>query len=134
MFPFWIHLNPYQIVMNDSKFKCHVTYSLSMRCPIWTTIFLNKMLVSTNCCTLMYYFQPWLKNVHRHWFFCFKISSRMRDLSRASLLPSALKSLLSYIWNSKLPTISFVKALKCFSIFLLAMSYKGIMGTPYEWV
>jgi len=70
MFPFWIHLNPNQIVMNDSKFKCHVTYSLSMRCPIWTSIFLNKMLVSADCCTLMYYFQPWLKNVHRHWFFC----------------------------------------------------------------
>jgi len=25
MFHFWIHLNPNQIVMNDSNFKCHVT-------------------------------------------------------------------------------------------------------------
>jgi hypothetical protein len=34
-------------------FICYVTYSLSMKCPIWTSIFFNKTLVSTNVVTLL---------------------------------------------------------------------------------
>jgi hypothetical protein len=32
--PFQIHQILGQIVVNDSKFICYVTYSLSMKCPI----------------------------------------------------------------------------------------------------
>jgi len=51
--PFRIHQILGQIVVNDLKFICYVTYNLSMKCPIWTSIFLNKTLVFTNVVTLL---------------------------------------------------------------------------------
>jgi hypothetical protein len=50
-----------QIVMNDSKFKCYVTYSLSMKHLIWTSIFLNKALVSTNYFNIVILFSAMAK-------------------------------------------------------------------------
>jgi hypothetical protein len=51
-----IHLNLNQIVMNDSKFKCYITYNLSMTCLIWTSIFLNKTLIFVNCWNIVVLF------------------------------------------------------------------------------
>jgi hypothetical protein len=50
----WIHQISGQIVVNDLKFICYVTYSLSMRCPIWTSMFLNKTLVFANYYNMLF--------------------------------------------------------------------------------
>jgi hypothetical protein len=50
-----------QIVMNDLKFKCYVTYNLSMKHSIWTSIFLSKALVSTNYFNIVVLFSAMAK-------------------------------------------------------------------------
>jgi hypothetical protein len=54
-----------KIVVDDSKLICYVTYSLSMRPPIWTSIFLNKALVFANYCSITMLFSNMVEKCSR---------------------------------------------------------------------
>ncbi len=83
-------------MVNDSKFICYVTYSLSMKHPIWT-IFLSKALVFTNCCNIVVLFLAMVEKCSRtlifYLLFCFVTSYGMLVLSKGYLLASSLKPL-----------------------------------------
>ncbi len=82
-------------MVNDSKFISYVTYSLSMRHPIWTSIFLSKALVFTNCCNIVVLFLVMVEKCSRtlifYLLFCFVTSYGVLVLSKGYLLASSLK-------------------------------------------
>ncbi len=86
---------PGRVVVNDSKLICYVTYSLFMRCLIWTYIFLNKGLVSTHCCNIVMLFLAMVEKYLRTLIFCllfwFVTSFEVIGLSKGSFLTSSLK-------------------------------------------
>ncbi len=73
-------------MVNDSKLICYVTYSLSMRRSIWTSIFLNKTLVFTNYCNIVVLFLAMVEKCSRTLIFCllfcFVSSSGVISLSK----------------------------------------------------
>jgi len=94
-------------VVNDSKFICYVTYSLSMKRPIWTSIFFSKALVSRDCCNIDVLFSTMVENCSKTlifcFLFCFVTSSRMIGLFKSFFQTSSLEPLSGLFENLDYP-------------------------------
>jgi hypothetical protein len=68
-----------------------------MKRPIWTSIFLSKTLVSTNCCNIVVLFSAMVEKCSKTLilclFLCFVTLFKMIGLSKGYLLTSSLKTL-----------------------------------------
>ncbi len=104
-----------------NEFTSYVTYNLFMRCPIEHPCFWIKHWFQQIVVTCLYYFQPWLKNIHTHqafFLFCFSTSSEVKGFSIGYLLPSSFEALLKSTSNYELPTISSISLVKTFTCFI----------------
>ncbi len=101
MLPSQIHQNLGQIVVNDSKLICYVTYSLFMRYPIWTSILFNKTLIFANYYNIVMLFSAMVEKCLRtlifYLLFCFITSFGVISLPKGFLLTSSLKPLLNFV-------------------------------------
>ncbi len=118
------------------RFTSFVTYNLFMKYPIWSSMFLNKVLVLANYGNMDVLFSARLKNAHTHLFFklfYFLTSSKVRG-SIGFLWPSSFEALSKSTWDYGLLTTSLVSLVEVFTCFitfplwcphLFNASYKG---------
>ncbi len=93
------------------RFTSYVTYNLSMRWPIWASMFLSKTLVLTNCCSMVVLFLTMVEKCSYTLNFCLRKKKKLiwGEMFLHWLLTAFIFEALSkYAWDFGLPTISLV--------------------------